>query len=666
MSKVCNVAADLRIGDASTSAAANTAFVRSWPLRGSGTDLGIILGAWIAAGTATPAYTCTAEYRLNNTGAWSFFRQAGSTTISVPSGGSVQTDLAAVTWTSSDRVQVRLTVLSTVNVPQSNFGVNDVAEASGAYWVPFGIVSTQADSALSVIGFGDSISAGTGRGAANSFKQGVTNTAYRASLPCVTMAVPGGLLSSFVSAGAGAPFISWIGLLNPSDIVQQASVNDIGTRTANQIAGDIATMAARFATAEPGVRVWQTVTTPNNATNLASATVVERTRLVDLIRAGISGVIGYIDIARLLETGRNSNAWLDSTLSTDSTHPSDAGYEAIKEVYPSPAELAALTPALSSAPADSGIVTLIDRAGLQEGGTTAAVLQVRRLGDAAPLPTANVTLTSLGHGQWQVSQAAGLPASVVLLDLDTTNLLNLQSGRRYRSVMLGADSLGYAMVQVIDPATGEIVVGTTPTITDALGGPRQLRAYPYGVYAGPQFGAASITLDPGAWYGDLGELASPSLSVDTSLVTMIEQIGTTGVWRLAQSAFPTAPSTWGGSTQVRVGGGRLSPVASGLDDQITSFVSDVLPLRFDLEGQDGQAISNVGATLTGTLTNAAGTVQAGAVSILTTGLNVAEGELLATVTLPATAGTYQLTITRTASASDVQTFGPFAIKAGRK
>lgn len=521
MSKVCNVAADLRIGDASTSAAANTAFVRSWPLRGSGTDLGIILGAWIAAGTATPAYTCTAEYRLNNTGAWSFFRQAGSTTISVPSGGSVQTDLAAVAWTSADRVQVRLTNLATVNLPQSNFGVNDVAEASGAYWVPYGIVSTQADSALSVIGFGDSISVGTGRGAANSFKQGVTNTAYRASLPCVTMAVPGGLLSSFVAAGTNAPFLAWIGLLNPSDIVQQASVNDIGgARTANQIAGDIATMAARFAAAEPGVRVWQTVTTPNNATNFASASVIERARLVDLIRAGISGVIGYIDIARFLETGRNSNAWADSTLSTDSTHPSDAGYEAIAAVYPSPAELAALAPALASAPADSGIVTLIDRGGLQEGGTTAAILQVRRLGDAAPLPTANVTLTSLGHGQWLVAQAAGLPASVVLLDVDTGNVLNLPSGRRYRSVMLGADSLGYAMAQVIDPATGEIVVGTTPTITDAQGGPRQLRAYAYGVYAGPQSGAASVTLDPGAWFADLGELASPAISVDASLLAL--------------------------------------------------------------------------------------------------------------------------------------------------
>jgi hypothetical protein len=168
-----------------------------------------------------------------------------------------------------------------------------------------------------------------------------------------------------------------------------------------------------------------------------------------------------------------------------------------------------------------------------------------------------------------------------------------------------------------------------------------------------------------AYNDGAGTLAAEPIGHSVSLFTAVVDVYWWFVSRPV--ALPgTAPPGYGGSTQVRIGGGRLSPVASGLDGQIRSFVSDVLPLRFDLVGQDSQAISNVGATLTGTLTNAAGAVQASAVAISTAGLNVAEGELLATVTLPATAGMYQLTITRTASATDVQTFGPFAIKAGRK
>jgi hypothetical protein len=111
---------------------------------------------------------------------------------------------------------------------------------------------------------------------------------------------------------------------------------------------------------------------------------------------------------------------------------------------------------------------------------------------------------------------------------------------------------------------------------------------------------------------------------------------------------------------------RLKPISTGLDGQISPFIDDVVPMRFDLTGQDGEPISVDGCDLVGTLTNAAGVEQTDAIDVSTAGLNVLEGQVLATITIPATAGTYQLTITRTSSVTDVQTFGPFAVRAQRK
>jgi hypothetical protein len=111
---------------------------------------------------------------------------------------------------------------------------------------------------------------------------------------------------------------------------------------------------------------------------------------------------------------------------------------------------------------------------------------------------------------------------------------------------------------------------------------------------------------------------------------------------------------------------RLKPISTGLDGQISPFIDDVVPMRFDLTGQDGEPISVDGCDLVGTLTNAAGVEQTDAIDVSTAGLNVIEGQVLATITIPATAGTYQLTITRTSSVTDVQTFGPFAVRAQRK
>jgi lysophospholipase L1-like esterase len=688
MPKIINVGADLRVGDTSTSVTGGTAQTRSWPLRGNGgTDIALVLSAFTAAGVATPAMTLTVEFRKNLTGAWTFATKNGSAPIVVASGSHTVTDMMPLVWADGDRLEVRITSAATVNMPQTTYEINEVGDTAGARYTPSGILSTQPDDVISIVGFGDSISAGTGRTTGQAYKLGVINTAYRSSAPCVSLVVPGGLLSSFVALGGSASFLAWLTAINPTDIFQEASINDIGAaRTADQIAGDAATMATRFATAVPGVRTWQTTTTPNNNTAVNGAPFMQRTRFNELVRAGIVGYAGFVDLARRLESARNSNAWVNNSFTTDNTHPTDSGYDATIEAFPTVAELtsrAASVPAVSTS-VDSGSLFTFDVVGRRSSGTP-AVLSVRRLGDGLSLPTTSVTLTALGRGEVLVSRASGLVPCVAIIDLDSTAALPGEpSSLRFRAVVLGTSA--FSLVSVVDPRNGEIVVGTQPTLTDSSG-VRPLHHYGYGSYAFSDGSGGTVVLDPAGWYSAaLGTLQLPAPTpVEVSdriertggllsllkiasdrFATLIEQIGSTGVWRLAQSAFPTAPSGYGGSTQVRVGGGRLSPVASGLDGQITSFVSDVLPLRFDLEGQDGQAIPHNGATLTGTLTNAAGAVQSSAVSISTTGLNVAEGELLATVTLPATAGTYQLTITRTASASDVQTFGPFAIKAGRK
>lgn len=107
----------------------------------------------------------------------------------------------------------------------------------------------------------------------------------------------------------------------------------------------------------------------------------------------------------------------------------------------------------------------------------------------------------------------------------------------------------------------------------------------------------------------------------------------------------------------------LSPAESGDDGTLTVFVNDVLTIRADLYGYEGRTFDLTGDTLTGRLSTAAGAAVSGAVTITTTSLNIVEGQINVTLNAAATAteGTYTLTVTRTGSSTDVQTFGPFAV-----
>lgn len=149
------------------------------------------------------------------------------------------------------------------------------------------------------------------------------------------------------------------------------------------------------------------------------------------------------------------------------------------------------------------------------------------------------------------------------------------------------------------------------------------------------------------------------------------QAGAGALKRFTAAALALAPTGSGG------GGGSSAPVLhvgpfsltrsdTGLDGSMDVFVSDILGLRFDLTGQDERPISITGCTMTGTLTDAAGDEVASAVTVDTTDLNTDEGQVTATVTIPATVGTYQLTVTRTNGATDVKAFGPYALRVRAK
>jgi lysophospholipase L1-like esterase len=574
MPKIINVGADLRVGDTSTSVTGGTSQTRSWVLRGAGgNDIAFVLSTFTAAGVATPAMTPTVEFRKNLVGAWTTATKTGAGTVPIASGSHTITDFMPFTWVDGDRVEVRITSAVTVNMPQTTYEINEVGDTAGARYTPSGILSTQPDGAISVVGFGDSISAGTGRTTGQAYKLGVINTAYRLTAPCVSLVVPGGLLSSFVALGGSASFLAWLTAINPTDIFQEASINDIGAaRTADQIAADASTMATRFATAVPGVRTWQTTTTPNNNTAVNGAPFMQRTRFNELVRAGIVGYAGFVDLARRLESARNSNAWVNNSFTTDNTHLTDSGYDATIEAFPTVAELtsrAASVPAVATS-ADSGSLFTFDVVGRRQSGTP-AVVSVRRLGDGLSLPASSVTLTALGRGEVLVSRASGLVPCVAIIDLDSAAALPGEpSSLRFRAVILGTSA--FSLVSVVDPRNGELIVGTQPTITDSVG-VRPLHHYGYGSYVLPNENGGTVALDPAGWYsaalGTLTIAATPaSFSAPTvveisdriertggplalvktitdRVATLIGQIGTSGVWRFLQSAFPTAPSGWG-------------------------------------------------------------------------------------------------------------------------
>lgn len=128
------------------------------------------------------------------------------------------------------------------------------------------------------------------------------------------------------------------------------------------------------------------------------------------------------------------------------------------------------------------------------------------------------------------------------------------------------------------------------------------------------------------------------------------------------SALPgTAPTGYGGSTQLRVGPFDLTPIDLGIDQTLSAAPGDVLPLRVNLTA-GGETVPLNGTTLVGAVVNAAGVAQPVPPVVA---VFQEEGAVLITVTAPATTGAYYVTVRREASATDKLTFGPIQLQVRR-
>ena len=68
----------------------------------------------------------------------------------------------------------------------------------------------------------------------------------------------------------------------------------------------------------------------STANQTASAGSTERITFNDAVRAGISGLLGYFEVADQVESARNSQKWKVPGYTTDGIHATNTGYLAIK------------------------------------------------------------------------------------------------------------------------------------------------------------------------------------------------------------------------------------------------------------------------------------------------------------------------------------------------
>jgi hypothetical protein len=113
--------------------------------------------------------------------------------------------------------------------------------------------------------------------------------------------------------------------------------------------------------------------------------------------------------------------------------------------------------------------------------------------------------------------------------------------------------------------------------------------------------------------------------------------------------------------QLRIGPFDLTPQDLGIDRVMSIAPGDVLQLRLNVTS-GGEFVPLSGTTLIGALVDAAGVVQS---NPPVEAVFEEEGAVVATITAPATTGSYYLTVRREASATDKITFGPIQLQVRR-
>ena len=121
-----------------------------------------------------------------------------------------------------------------------------------------------------------------------------------------------------------------------SDVISNYGINDISAGSSAELTASRLAEFAEFFTGKP---VHQMTVAPRSASSDGFATVenqtthgnnAERVELNSLIRAGIAGFTGFIELADVVESARDSGLWKAGHTS-DGLHENATGYQAVKD-----------------------------------------------------------------------------------------------------------------------------------------------------------------------------------------------------------------------------------------------------------------------------------------------------------------------------------------------
>ncbi|PDT05691.1 hypothetical protein CO666_03550 [Rhizobium chutanense] len=304
---------------------------------------------------------------------------SGSTTGTIPAGANLVSDDTALSIPEDAQYAIRWRINGTGGlvyvsatspaVTSSAFGdafdsaatVNSLADNTqnaadaytnngpGAYYGPIAVLSVSARE--SIIAFGTSITHGENDTLDSTLDLGIIARGAGVNFGYINCGVRGDSAYRAVNVLGTGNFAKRAALAQyATKAIIEYGPNDIGTveaRTAAQCLADRATLYAYLKSVAPGIKIYQTTTTPLATSTDAFATTGNQTpnatitpkitEINDAVRAGgIANLDGYYDVSDVVSTARNSGIWKCPAGYTPMTnsgglHPLQAGYKYVRD-----------------------------------------------------------------------------------------------------------------------------------------------------------------------------------------------------------------------------------------------------------------------------------------------------------------------------------------------
>lgn len=210
------------------------------------------------------------------------------------------------------------------------------ANSNSGYY-PWAIFGKATIPSVSILVVGDSIAAGKGGVLVAGKGAGWIAEAFPTNVPWLRAAPMSGETSGQWSVASGSGIqrlIAMVGVYNRALVTY--GINDItGGQTFSAVQTRLTNLWAQLRSM--GCKVYQTTITPvttstdtwaTTANQTVTATNGIRTQVNDWIRGMPIGLDGYLEVADLVETARNSGIWKAGHTS-DGTHPNGTGHPAI-------------------------------------------------------------------------------------------------------------------------------------------------------------------------------------------------------------------------------------------------------------------------------------------------------------------------------------------------